>query len=78
MTAGKITPKSSEAFVNRELNWLQFARRVLELAEDPEVPLLERVKFLGIVGMLRDEFFMKRMSGLKSWASSECCGTSSS
>ncbi len=65
MTAGKITPKSSEAFVNRELNWLQFARRVLELAEDPEVPLLERVKFLGIVGMLRDEFFMKRMSGLK-------------
>ena len=52
-------------FVNRDLSWLQFARRVLELAQDPEVPLLERVKFAGIVGMLHDEFFMKRMSGLK-------------
>ncbi len=60
-----ISPKSHEAFVNRELNWLQFARRVLELAEDSEVPLLERIKFVGIVGMLHDEFFMKRMSGLK-------------
>lgn len=65
MTESTISPKSHEAFVNRELNWLQFARRVLELAEDSEVPLLERVKFIGIVGMLHDEFFMKRMSGLK-------------
>ncbi len=65
MADTKITPKSYEAFVNRELNWLQFARRVLELAEDADVPLLERVKFIGIVGMLHDEFFMKRMSGLK-------------
>ena len=65
MAEKKISPKSHEAFVNRELNWLQFARRVLELAEDPEVPLLERIKFIGIVGMLHDEFFMKRMSGLK-------------
>ena len=65
MADKKITSKSCEAFVNRELNWLQFARRVLELAEDAEVPLLERVKFIGIVGMLHDEFFMKRMSGLK-------------
>lgn len=65
MAEKKISPKSHEAFVNREINWLQFARRVLELAEDPEVPLLERIKFIGIVGMLHDEFFMKRMSGLK-------------
>lgn len=65
MGAKRISPKSHEAFVNRELNWLQFARRVLEYGNDPEVPLLERVKFLGIVGMLHDEFFMKRISGLK-------------
>lgn len=65
MAEETITPKSHDAFVNRELNWLQFARRVLELVEDPEAPLLERVKFIGIVGMLHDEFFMKRMSGLK-------------
>jgi polyphosphate kinase len=44
---------------------LHFAGRVLELAEDEEVPLLERVKFAGIVGMLHDEFFMKRIAGLK-------------
>jgi polyphosphate kinase len=56
---------SPESFLNRELNWLQFARRVLELVLDGEVPLLERVKFAGIVGMLHDEFFMKRISGLK-------------
>ncbi len=52
-------------FLNRELSWLEFARRVLALAADPDVPLLERVKFAGIVGMLHDEFFMKRISGLK-------------
>jgi polyphosphate kinase len=61
----KITPESSEAFFNRELSWLQFARRVLELSQDPELPLLERVKFAGILGMLHDEFFMKRIAGLK-------------
>ena len=54
-----------ETFINRELSWLQFARRVLELAGDPEVPLLERVRYTGILGMLHDEFFMKRMAGLK-------------
>jgi polyphosphate kinase len=52
-------------FINRELSWLRFARRVLELARDPEVPPLEQVKYAGILGMLHDEFFMKRMSGLK-------------
>jgi len=61
----EITPESDEAFINRELSWLQFAHRVIELASDPETPLLERVKFAGIVGMLHDEFFMKRISGLK-------------
>ncbi len=56
---------SPEAFHNRELSWLAFASRVIALTEDPLVPLLERVKFVGIAGMLHDEFFMKRVSGLK-------------
>ncbi len=60
-----IDLKSAEAFFNRELSWLNFARRVLALVENPELPLMERVKFAGIMGMLHDEFFMKRMSGLK-------------
>ncbi len=54
-----------ELFFNRELSWLAFARRVLSLVEDPALPLLERVKFAGIMGMLHDEFFMKRIGGLK-------------
>ena len=56
---------SPGALINRELSWLSFARRVLALAEDPDLPLLERVKFAGIMGMLFDEFAMKRMGGLK-------------
>jgi len=59
-----ITPDSPEAHINRELSWLSFARRVLALAEDPEQPLLERVKFAGIMGMIYDEFAMKRIGGL--------------
>jgi polyphosphate kinase len=59
-----VTPESPAAFINRELSWLSFARRVLALAEDPEQPLLERVKFAGIMGMLYDEFAMKRIGGL--------------
>ncbi len=56
---------SPELFFNRELSWLAFARRVLSLVEDSALPLLERVKFAGIMGMLHDEFFMKRIGGLK-------------
>ncbi len=56
---------SQSPFLNRELSWLNFARRVLALVEDREQPLLERVRFAGITGMLHDEFFMKRISGLK-------------
>ena len=61
----KIDIHSPDALINRELSWLNFARRVLALAEDPNLPLLERVKFAGIMGMLYDEFAMKRMGGLK-------------
>jgi polyphosphate kinase len=60
-----IDVDAPEALINRELSWLSFARRVLALAEDPDLPLLERVKFAGIMGMLYDEFAMKRMGGLK-------------
>ncbi|HHE74092.1 MAG TPA: RNA degradosome polyphosphate kinase, partial [Desulfobacteraceae bacterium] len=64
-TSQRIKIDSPDAYINRELSWLSFARRVLTLAQDPELPLLERVKFAGIMGMLYDEFAMKRMGGLK-------------
>ena len=66
MTSEKsIAIDAPEAFINRELSWLSFARRVLALAEDPATPLLERIKFAGIMGMLYDEFAMKRIGGLR-------------
>jgi len=64
-TAQIIDINSPKAYINRELSWLSFARRVLAMAQDPKLPLLERVKFAGIMGMLYDEFAMKRMGGLK-------------
>ena len=57
--------ESPHLYVNRELSLLEFQRRVLEEAADPRVPLLERVKFLAIVGSNMDEYFMIRVAGLK-------------
>jgi polyphosphate kinase len=63
MTQANALPElTPETYTSRELSWIEFNRRVLEMAEDPRLPLLERVKFLAIFSNNLDEFYMVRVA----------------
>ena len=69
----QVDLSAPELYLNRELTWLAFNRRVLHEAMDERTPLLERVKFAAIAGSNLDEFFMKRIGGLKQQIGARVC-----
>jgi polyphosphate kinase len=64
----KRTAAAADRLINRELSLLDYCARVLSLAQDPDLPLLERVKFCSIFSQMLDEFFMVRIAGLSGQA----------